>query len=99
LVTLEFVVKDTGIGIAPEKLAAIFDAFVQADSSTTRRFGGTGLGLSISRRLIELMGGRIWVNSAVGSGSTFHFQVRLQIFKGQLPHTRRADLSVLRGAR
>jgi two-component system sensor histidine kinase/response regulator len=72
---LHFRVSDTGIGIAPEKLACIFDPFTQADCSTTHRFGGTGLGLSISRRLVEMMGGRIWVESEPGRGSTFHFTV------------------------
>jgi signal transduction histidine kinase len=74
---LHFVVSDTGIGIAPEKLNAIFDSFTQADTSTTREFGGTGLGLTISRRLIEIMGGRIWVESKIGEGSQFHFTLRL----------------------
>jgi two-component system sensor histidine kinase/response regulator len=74
---LHFVVSDSGVGVAPEKLDMIFDSFSQADASTTRQFGGTGLGLTISRRLVELMGGRVWVESELGAGSRFHFTVRL----------------------
>src|SRR5258708_38273644 len=74
-----FTVSDTGIGIPLEKLKTIFDSFNQADTSTTREYGGTGLGLTISRSLIDIMGGRIWVESELGSGSHFHFTVRLGI--------------------
>uniref|UniRef100_E6QMD6 histidine kinase n=1 Tax=mine drainage metagenome TaxID=410659 RepID=E6QMD6_9ZZZZ len=75
--TLHFIISDTGVGIAPEKLTTIFDSFSQADTSTTREYGGTGLGLTISRRLIEMMSGRIWVESEPGVGSRFHFTVKL----------------------
>src|SRR4029079_17692508 len=72
-------VEDTGIGIQAENQAAIFDSFAQADASTTRKFGGTGLGLSIASQLTRLMGGRIWVESAPGVGSTFHVEIPFQL--------------------
>ena len=77
--TLHVSVADSGIGIPAEKQAAIFDSFAQADASTTRKFGGTGLGLSIASQLTRLMGGRIWVNSVPGIGSTFHVEIPFQL--------------------
>ncbi len=95
---LHFSIRDTGIGIPKDKQQKIFEAFEQADASTTRKYGGTGLGLTISSRLIEQMGGRVWVDSEVGVGSTFHFVVQLDVSADQslrLP----AELSRLAGAK
>ena len=79
---LRFTTADTGVGIASEKLGRVFERFTQADSSTTRRFGGSGLGLTISKRLVELMGGRIWVESTLAKGSAFSFAVPFEVWTG-----------------
>ena len=82
---LVFSVRDTGIGIEPEKQKVIFQAFSQADTSTSRKFGGSGLGLTISTRLVEMMGGRIWLESEPGQGSCFHFTMKARIAAAATP--------------
>jgi CheY-like chemotaxis protein/nitrogen-specific signal transduction histidine kinase len=82
---LHISVRDTGIGIPPDRLARLFQPFTQADVSTSRHYGGTGLGLAISKRLVELMGGKMWVDSAPDSGSTFHFTLWVQPVPHETP--------------
>ena len=96
---LHFSVADTGIGIPPEKQSAIFEAFAQADGSTTRTYGGTGLGLSIASQLIQKMGGRIWIESKLGEGTTFHFTAHLGVQPAALSPMKHAECRDLAGLR
>ena len=101
LLCLHFSVRDTGVGIQPEWLARLFKPFAQAEVSTARRYGGTGLGLAISKRLVELMGGKMWAESVPGEGSTFHFTINVHAepqpepFALAKPQPRLADLRLL----
>ncbi|HXL20968.1 MAG TPA: two-component regulator propeller domain-containing protein [Candidatus Dormibacteraeota bacterium] len=95
-VTLQFAVKDTGVGIPDGKQKKIFEAFSQADGSMTRKYGGTGLGLSICSKLVELMSGRIWVESELGTGSSFHFTVTLGVQRAPSVRTTPLEVEQLR---
>ncbi len=96
---LHFTVRDSGIGIPADRLSQLFESFRQVDASTTRRYGGTGLGLAISKRLSELMGGTIWVESRVGEGSTFHLTIEAEAAPGPVPAHERGAQPQLRGRR
>ena len=95
-ISLHFAVHDTGIDIPREKLEAIFDVFSQVDSSTMRQYGGSGLGLSISKHLVEMMEGKIWVESETGKGSTFHFTAQFHVLTPRKVKVRETDLTFLK---
>ena len=91
---IRFSVSDTGIGISPEQKQRLFQSFEQADSSTARKFGGTGLGLAISKRIVDMMGGRIWVESEIGKGATFIFEIKVKRKSTENIHKLRSDLTL-----
>jgi signal transduction histidine kinase len=91
VVALHLLVSDTGIGIPPERQSEIFEPFTQVDGSNTRQYGGTGLGLTIAKKLVGMMGGRVWVESTVGRGSDFHFAIRLQHATAPVEESRTDD--------
>ncbi len=95
-VILQFSIRDTGIGISIDKIDMIFDKFTQVDASTTRKYGGTGLGLAISKRFVELMGGRIWIESEVGTGTTMSFTACFNIQKNWKQFEMRSDIVKLK---
>ncbi len=98
-VVLLFEVRDTGIGIPPDQIDRVFNAFTQADTSTTRKYGGTGLGLTISSRIVQLMGGHIWAKSQVGTGSTFCFTARFERAADKPLSSTKVDSGALSGVR